>query len=512
MEKSKVVATGRWLTLVCASLGMLLSLPRSANAQSPLTWARVELVRNQVQLFTGGRSRSAQVSDVLGVDDALSTARRARAELRFNDGSLARIGESAIFRFTPNTRNFRLSNGTVLLLIPPGQGRTTIQTPNAVTGVRGSALFVRYVPETKITIIGALTTNLEGPMMAYNEDGSVQQSLNAGEMAVVYENGIVQHLEFDLEEFYLTSDLVSGLHLNDKGMSTNDEHIDAVRQETLDALEQQGVFGDGDDVQENPGFISARAAGVVASNTQIPDAQIPDFESSPAAAFLRQPSLIGEFPRGLNSTVVQPDPSLGRQPGQRPGRRPVGDLPAGRPDNSLPSQPPRPTLPVKPEPPVPTANPGQGGNPTVQPTEPGPTPGVPVKPEPPAPEAGPAVVVTPEQTPTIVPETVPEKPAPPSPLPLQEAPTLPVEAVVPPEENGLGALENLEMIESVAEPPETEAQLNRLPDAIVQESMGPETAAGNTPTPPPGQVGATPGQGGEPPPGQVGATPGLGNN
>ncbi|MEO0869154.1 MAG: FecR family protein, partial [Cyanobacteria bacterium J06642_11] len=193
MAKLKLVATGRWLTLVCASLGMLVSLPGAANAQSVLTWARVELIRNQVQLVTGGRSRRAQVSDVLGVNDALSTARRARAELRFNDGSLARIGESAVFRFTPDTRNFRLSNGTVLLLIPPGQGRTTIQTPNAVTGIRGSALFVRFIPETNTTIIGALTTNPGGPMMAFNEDGTAQQSLNAGEMAVVRGDGTIEH-------------------------------------------------------------------------------------------------------------------------------------------------------------------------------------------------------------------------------------------------------------------------------------------------------------------------------
>ena len=90
-------------------------MPRPADAQSALTWARVELTRNQVQLFTNGQSRRARVSDVLGIGDALTTARRARAELRFNDGSLARIGESAVFQFTPNTRNFRLSNGTVLL-------------------------------------------------------------------------------------------------------------------------------------------------------------------------------------------------------------------------------------------------------------------------------------------------------------------------------------------------------------------------------------------------------------
>ena len=214
MEKLNVAATGLWLSLVCAALGMLISMPRSALAQSTLTWARVELTRNDVQLYTNGRSRAAKVSDVLGLNDALSTASRSRAELRFNDGSLARIGESAVFQFTPNTRNFRLSNGTVLLLIPPGQGRTTIQTPNAVTGIHGSALFVRFVPETNITIIGALTNNPAGPMMAFNQDGSAQQPLYAGEMAVLQADGTLNLFSFDLDEFYATSDLITGLGID----------------------------------------------------------------------------------------------------------------------------------------------------------------------------------------------------------------------------------------------------------------------------------------------------------
>ncbi|MEM9806372.1 MAG: FecR family protein, partial [Cyanobacteria bacterium P01_D01_bin.56] len=490
MEKLKVVAAGRWLTLVCASLGMLLALPRHASAQSTLTWARVELVRNQVQLFTDGRSRNAQVSDVLGINDALSTARRARAELRFNDGSLARIGESAIFRFTPNTRNFRLSNGTVLLLIPPGQGRTTIQTPNAVTGVRGSALFVRFVPETNTTIIGALTTNAGGPMMAYNEDGSVQQPLLGGEIAVVRGDGTIEHLEFDLKEFYLTSELVSGLDLHKQDAVIQDEHINAVRQETLEALEQQGEFGDTDDVEENPIFLSSRSAGAIALNIQMPD-----FESSPAADFLRQPSLIGEFPGMIDNAVNQPDPSLGQQPAQRPEQRP-----AGTPRPTASTTQPTPEVPVKPEPPAPTAgpapvpDPGQGENVPELPgqgeniPEPAPVPE-------PTPEPAPEVVTAPEPTPTTPPsnEIVPEieKPAPPEPPAIhQETTSLPIEAVLPPEEDGFRALDNLEIIESVTEP-ETEAQLDRLPDAIVQsaDAVNVDGTVQTGTNPPPGQVG-----------------------
>lgn len=135
--------SARWYSLLLGA-ALIFGLPSSALAQSTLTWAKVERLRNRVHLIPNNRNaRLARVADVMGVGDALRTASSSRAELRFNDGSLARVGEQATFRFTPNTRNFQLSNGTVLLLIPPGRGRTTIQTPNAVTGIQGSALFVR---------------------------------------------------------------------------------------------------------------------------------------------------------------------------------------------------------------------------------------------------------------------------------------------------------------------------------------------------------------------------------
>ena len=102
-----------------------------------LSWARVDFIRNRVQLVPRNQSgRRANISDILRLGDSLRTARASRAELRFNDGSLARVGERATFRFTPDTRNFQLNNGTILLLIPPGRGRSSIQTPNAVTSIQ----------------------------------------------------------------------------------------------------------------------------------------------------------------------------------------------------------------------------------------------------------------------------------------------------------------------------------------------------------------------------------------
>lgn len=294
--------SARWYSLLLGAT-LIFGIPSTAFAQTSLTWAKVERLRNRVHLIPSDRAaRLARVADLMSVGDALRTSLSSRAELRFNDGSLARVGEQATFRFTPNTRNFQLSNGTVLLLIPPGRGRTTIQTPNAVTGIQGSALFVRVrcLAEltaeahcsSPVTLVGALTNNPAGAMIAYNESGSQQQPIYAGEMVVIEGDTITQRHEFDLRTFYQTSGLVEGLQLDSPTPPENlSEDLQAVWQEIQDALELQGDFDAGSSVEavvENPGFI-APAVGIISDDTSTTDgsvfAEFPSFDSSPAAIF-----------------------------------------------------------------------------------------------------------------------------------------------------------------------------------------------------------------------------------
>ena len=216
----------------------------------PLSWARIDFILNRVNLVPRrSSSRRARISDVLGIGDALQTFESSNAELRFNDGSEVRIGSQATFRFTPNTRNFQLTNGTVLLLIPPERGRTTIQTPNAVTGIQGSALFVRYIEETDTTIVGALTDNADGPMILYTNNGTEQQALYANQVGVVKGDRITELYEIDSRAFWETSGLAETFdYTQDAGPV---DELDGVRQEIREAVENQAPI-DGSNVVENP--------------------------------------------------------------------------------------------------------------------------------------------------------------------------------------------------------------------------------------------------------------------
>ena len=237
------IAWSRPLAVVVATVvgSNLAVIGNGAIAATPLNQATVQKLKNQVQLVLKSQSpRAAKVRDQMTPGDAVKTAKAAMVELKFNDRSLARIGEQAFFRFAPNTRNFTLNNGTALFLIPPGQGTTRVTTPNAIAGIRGSALFARYIPETKTTIIGALTDS----GITISNGKEPPQALQAGQLAVVVKDQLVGVYRFDLQRFYETSDLVKDLQLQSTQSLTTetDPAIAAVRQETVDAIAQQSTL------------------------------------------------------------------------------------------------------------------------------------------------------------------------------------------------------------------------------------------------------------------------------
>jgi hypothetical protein len=220
------------LTFTLALCSAATLLPSNVSAQTPLNRATIQNLRNKVDLTAKQQTRPAQKADVMTPGDALRTYRQAMAELRFNDNSLARLGEQALFQFMPNSRNFDLQQGTVLLFITPGQGRTRIRTPNAAAGIRGSALFVRYIPDSKVTLIGALTNS--GIEISNGDacNSSQTVALKAGQLGYVF-NCQIGIYNFDLRKFQETSPLFKEANLDQ-----NPE----VSAEISQALSEQGTF------------------------------------------------------------------------------------------------------------------------------------------------------------------------------------------------------------------------------------------------------------------------------
>ncbi|MGF1964206.1 MAG: FecR domain-containing protein, partial [Aulosira sp. DedVER01a] len=259
----------KFLPLLVISVWGVIVLPFSERASSttPLTRAEIQELRNLVQLIprNGPKKRPARKSDAMIPGDGLSTGRASLADLRFNDGSLARVGEQAIFQFLPKTRNFRLTNGTVLLLIPPGRGQTRIQTPNAAAAIRGSALFVRYDEKTDTTIVGALT---DSGIEVSNKQASQSQVLEAGQLMVIVKGKFQGLYDFDLRNFYETSDLVRDLDLTRQNVTpTPDPAIASVQAETATAVATQTPIK-GEGVIENPSFLQLTATSSTSTSNE----------------------------------------------------------------------------------------------------------------------------------------------------------------------------------------------------------------------------------------------------
>jgi FecR protein len=357
----------------------------SARAETPLTRATIQTLIKTVKLMPqNARTRDAKMSDVMRPKDALSTGRSSRAHLKFNDGSLARVGELAQFRFLPNTREFSLNNGTVLLLIPPSQGTTYIRTPHGSAGIRGSALFVRHDAATGITIIGALTNNPKGPMEIQIQDVMPKVDLHAGELAFI-KNGKIQVYKFDLKEFYETSDLVQGLDLTGEGVPNADPGIAKVQVETVEALSQQKDYPlTGNTIENPPEFALSQDSDKFARG--FTDPYPLSTAQNPVDPFqTRSGLLVGNPTSGTPSipTAVIPDPPDNRII-QDPRLGPAETLtPAGiqQPVSNptlQPAPPPAPVVPptTLPVTPTPVGSQVPGANPNLQPA-PTPAPVVP---------------------------------------------------------------------------------------------------------------------------------------
>lgn len=305
-------------------LAGILSCPSAASrAEVALTRADIAATVNRVELLPRGQApRPAQLTDHLGQGDSLRTAGSSQAELRFNDGSLARIGEYATFSFVPNTRSFHLSQGTFLLLIPSGLGRSTIQTPNVVAGVQGTALIARHIDSRDLSLIMALTNHPAGPVAITLPDGSQEASLYAGQMALVQDNR-VQIVEFDLEAFYQTSTLVQGLHLDNIYEADDNDPIATVRRETTAALHEQPEFASSGSFL-NPNLIQIDALN---PDTELEEAAVPP---APSEANPLSGRVSSEIPPQVVNPPVISGPENGNAlegPATEPNPAPVETLP-----------------------------------------------------------------------------------------------------------------------------------------------------------------------------------------
>ncbi len=259
--------------IVSTLLALSWMTPALAQSEQLLTRAEVYKLIKIVELLLHNQNpRPANPQDVIVPRDAVRTGVSSEAQLFFNDKSLIRVDQRSIFRFEPGLRRFKLrnllalnetifklENGTALVLSPPGSVGTEVETPESqirILAVRpataqnnhlflpaqkASAVMVIHDGTGNTTQVFALT---DGDIQISDQQGKKTVALQGGQTVAV-KNGLVGNVqEFDLQTFYKTISLTSGLGPGQETLVAQEsppvqETLKAIRIETLAALRNQ---------------------------------------------------------------------------------------------------------------------------------------------------------------------------------------------------------------------------------------------------------------------------------
>jgi len=197
----------RIIFCTCLILAVAASLP-AAQLES----AKVTVAVNKVQIAPSGQSpKPAGVGDVLAGKATLETGESSRAELTFNDQTIARIGANSVFSFFRGTRELELNQGVIFMQVPKNAGGATIQTAAVTAAITGTTIAIEY-SKAKGKAHGAVKILvLEGTLRVYLKSRPGESILlTAGQMIDLDPDAssLPEPKIFDIERLVRTSKLL----------------------------------------------------------------------------------------------------------------------------------------------------------------------------------------------------------------------------------------------------------------------------------------------------------------
>lgn len=146
-------------------------LPCIVHAAGTLQSAQVTRVYNDVDLVLPDKPAvAAKVTDVVSGKTSVETGTQSRAELQFNDQTIARLGANSLFSFDRGTRELNLNEGAILLQVPKNAGGATINTAAVTAAITGTTVMIEYRKAAKaskgivkfIVLEGTMRLHLNG--------------------------------------------------------------------------------------------------------------------------------------------------------------------------------------------------------------------------------------------------------------------------------------------------------------------------------------------------------------
>jgi hypothetical protein len=127
----------------------VLVLILSSGTSFPAVFKEAEVTRtiNDVRVLPDqSPAYAAKPGQIISGKTSVATGVQSRAELRFPDKTITRLGANTTFRLEEGTRNIDLDRGVILLQVPKQMGGATVRTAAVTAAVTGTTLLVEYQP------------------------------------------------------------------------------------------------------------------------------------------------------------------------------------------------------------------------------------------------------------------------------------------------------------------------------------------------------------------------------
>ncbi len=188
------------------AVAFLSGVPSLVSA-NPFQKAEISRVYNDVQVLKKNVDPApAKIGDNIQGETQVATGPESRAELRFPDNSLTRMGANSVFRLQPGSRTMELERGVILLQVPKKMNGAKVRTAAVTAAVTGTTLLLEYMPGGYIKLIV-----VEGEVdLFFNDKPGNFITLTQGEMLImkIDATSFPSPVKVDLQRLISTSRLM----------------------------------------------------------------------------------------------------------------------------------------------------------------------------------------------------------------------------------------------------------------------------------------------------------------
>lgn len=242
MNTTHPAARRSLLAIVC------LATSSAAVVAADFDQAQITKVHREVKVLKANAApRTASEGLQIKPVTSVATGAESRAELRFPDQTLTRLGANSRFTLRGESRTLDLERGVMMLQVPKKQGGAHIRTACVTAAVTGTTVLIEYHPGGVVKLIV-----IEGScVLSLNRDRSEFRTLTAGQMITMQDGAatIPGPQNIDLARLLQSSRLISA---NDPAQPNQQQIQTAVQ--IQQQLITNGDLLNGGVVLQNPGI------------------------------------------------------------------------------------------------------------------------------------------------------------------------------------------------------------------------------------------------------------------